>query len=778
MPLTSLTEPRFANVRSLASMGAIALVITALPTLGFAQSPATPAPRESVEVRSDASVVVVTGEEIDQRQWRTLVEVLENQPGIHVRQQGGVGQWTQLFFRGQRAGRVLVRLDGIEISDPLDDDPGAVVPELLMVDIDRIELRRGPDSVLFGSDAVGGVIDIYTRRGSGAMTPEARFEGGSFGTTLGTLGVSGGGSLASYQLSFSNLNTKGVSARRRDLGGRERDDYKNDTLQARLDLEPSEALSLSLSGRFVHSQLDIDAFGIANPDLLGLDPDILDENDARQLFLRASGELRLFDDRWIQRFSAGYTGHDRAGGPGSSVTQVSGFLNGGFRSFSSSDSDSTRLKLAWENEIRWAPEHTLRLGAETERESIDQSSVTATSFSTSTSPLALLGLNGTGVNGTSVIGGAGTGLTGTGVVTTPAPSALSFATGAVAASPISFSTSTSTSRSSLHGSARNYAVYAQEEFQFERLAGAVGVRLQDQDDFGSRLGYRAALSYLVPATGVRLFASIGTGSRDPSLVNASRATFTSVSDTGGFVGGAPLLSSVSFAPSPLVLTNTLLPPPPSEPEVIRGIEVGLAAPLPSTFGSLRVVYFRSRTRGISDQSFGVAGVNGQLFPVRTGSIQARAQGVEASARLELSSSLQLGLDYTYTSSEVRHTASPIIVTALRDARTGTIILGRTSGEDELGIPKHLLAASLVYTPTSALELVFGARYVGEREDAVGFGARSLGGFTTFDLALGYRLRDNLKLFGRVENLFDKDFHDPFEANGPERAGYVGVELAY
>src|SRR5262245_2998548 len=272
---------------------------------------------------------VIEREEIERRQWRTLVDVLKAQPGVHVSQLGGPGQDALLFFRGNTPGGVLLRVDGIDVSNPAAMpspfvvDPGGrsagqIVPDLLTENIERIEIRRGPQSATAGSDAIGGVIDVETRRGAGDASPWASFEAGGFGTTRQSAGISGSADRVAYSFAYANARTRGIAGTPSDFGGHERDANRNDTLSGRLDVTLSEALALELSGRWIDEETQLDPLLLAPigiefnpPGIIGRGLDRrADRGERRRLFLGAGAELSLLDERWIQRLDVRVGDHE------------------------------------------------------------------------------------------------------------------------------------------------------------------------------------------------------------------------------------------------------------------------------------------------------------------------------------------------------------------------------------------------------------------------------------------------------------------------------------
>ena len=162
--------------------------------------------------KTGSSVTVITREEIENKAAKSIVDVLRPVEGLFVSERGGMGGNVSITLRGAKPSQTLVLIDGVRIGDPAsiagDFDFGAYSPS----DIERIEILRGPQSALYGSDAMGGVINIVTRKGVGKPKFSATVEGGSYGTTLGRAAVSGSQDAFSYAFSLNGIKTDGFSS--------------------------------------------------------------------------------------------------------------------------------------------------------------------------------------------------------------------------------------------------------------------------------------------------------------------------------------------------------------------------------------------------------------------------------------------------------------------------------------------------------------------------------------------------------------------------------------
>ena len=170
------------------------------------------ATRSPVSVsRSGSAVTVIDAAEIERSSARGLTDVLRSVPGLEISENGGVGSAAYAKLRGSGSGQTLILVDGVRAGDPTGVDGALDLGALAVTDIERIEVLRGPQSALYGSDAMGGVINIITRKGSAAPRRSASIEGGSYGTLHGRGAVSGSTDRTSYAFSIDALHTDGFA---------------------------------------------------------------------------------------------------------------------------------------------------------------------------------------------------------------------------------------------------------------------------------------------------------------------------------------------------------------------------------------------------------------------------------------------------------------------------------------------------------------------------------------------------------------------------------------
>lgn len=260
--------------------------------------------------QTPAATTVFNRDDIERLQVRSVAELLERVPGVSVVRTGGAGSLTSLFVRGTASTQTLVLVDGQRIAAA---SSGTNSLEFLSPDqIERIEVVRGPRSALYGSDAIGGVVQIFTRQGNGqGLSPQVRFGAGSNGTFERSLGLSGGNGQTRFNLGAALDETQGIDATRDSFGANGDDDaYRN------------QSLSLSLAHRF-HDRLEVgvsalDQRGeIEYDDLFG--PSLPTSNF--QLSAASGFVDAALSERWRSRLEVGHsedkrdTANDLTGAP-------------------------------------------------------------------------------------------------------------------------------------------------------------------------------------------------------------------------------------------------------------------------------------------------------------------------------------------------------------------------------------------------------------------------------------------------------------------------------
>jgi len=206
------------------------------------------------------SISVLTAEEIDLRQQRTVFEALSAVPGVQVIRSGSFGALASVSLRGLPSGQTLVVVDGVVLNDPSSFGNSFNFANLDTADIARIEVLRGAQSTLYGSDAIGGVINIITKDGRDGFGGDVFAEGGSFSTVRGGASLYGGNDTASGRISVGGITTRGFSAADEANGATEDDGFDNLTISSKARLAPMENLIFDGVVRYQDSTSEFDGF--------------------------------------------------------------------------------------------------------------------------------------------------------------------------------------------------------------------------------------------------------------------------------------------------------------------------------------------------------------------------------------------------------------------------------------------------------------------------------------------------------------------------------------
>lgn len=338
---------------------------------------ATKTKTPSVEIAS--SISVIDSAEIAESNKTNLLDLLKDQYGLIVSQSGGPGQLTQLYIRGANSDQVLVEINGVKMNMP--DDPGnsfdfSLIP---LDNIERVEILRGPQSTLYGSDATAGVINIITKKGSDKPGYFATLEGGSMDTYKGLLGANGKEGSADYSLTLSKTKSEGIPAADQEFGNTVRDGYQDYNLSSNL-------------GWAVNNDVDLNFFAVFNTGQVGLaqhggplgdDPTYFGNHEQGEY--RAEANIDPFHGTWQQvvgfsfmRDLRRYSYDSTVNNPASSTS----FYSGDF------------YQLDWQNNLILIPANALTFGLEASRQSSSSDySYISTLYGNDNSNLPLVDLN-------------------------------------------------------------------------------------------------------------------------------------------------------------------------------------------------------------------------------------------------------------------------------------------------------------------------------------------------------------------------------------------------
>lgn len=207
------------------------------------------------------SITIIDSADISNRNKINVFELLKTEYGVSYTTQGPQGTLANISIRGGDVGNTVVMIDGIKMN--LTSDPANVYDfaSLTIEIIDRIEILRGPQSMLYGSDALSGVVNILTKKGNGKPHVNLVAEGGSYNTFKGALGVSGSSNAFNYNLSFGRTQSEGFSAASEKYGNTEKDGYEGNNFISRIGYDFNDDTFLNLFVRFTKSNADYDQSG-------------------------------------------------------------------------------------------------------------------------------------------------------------------------------------------------------------------------------------------------------------------------------------------------------------------------------------------------------------------------------------------------------------------------------------------------------------------------------------------------------------------------------------
>jgi len=623
-----------------------------------------------------SSVTVIDDQDLQDRQTRILSDVLRDVPGVEVNRTGGVGGLTSVRIRGSENNHVLVFVDGIKVDDPYSSS-GFDFSTLLNDEASRVEVLRGQQSSLYGSDAIGGVISYTTLSGREAPGITLRAEGGSMGTySLGGRAAGVVDDTLDYSFSSSYYHTDGykvVEDGTRDTG--------DTSLGAtgKVNWTPAANVKLTAVGRYSSTDADITDFGFsANPPVLDGYPvnTAIDLAGYREITRGWYGLLgatwSLFDDAWTN--SADMTIAD---------TNSKGII-GDTLSFGD---HGRRYRASFDSTVRFGSDRVknrFTMAVDAQREDFAN--------------------------------------------TTPQDPDFPFDRG--------------THRLDTLGFVTEYDVTVDD-----RLSLGASARIDDYNLFRGDATYRATASYLFD-TGTHVHAAYGTGVKTPTS-----------GDLFGFSDGR-------YQGNPNLV-----------PEKSKGWEAGVEQSFLDKKAKIGATYFHSRLLNEIDVA-GTQDAQGNFVQTAFNNpVRSLQRGVETYLQVGIGE-WRLDASYTYL-----HAPQSISALALSSAAGG--------GLDQLPVPivtqavrraKNIASLNITYAPKSLpLATTLTVRYNGRQEDYAfnAFFNRVLldeKAFTLVNLNAAYDLNAHVQLFGRVENLLDRNYQEVFSYQTPGRAAYGGVRL--
>lgn len=316
-----------------------------------------------------SSVTVFTQADIERTQRRTIPDLLNLVPGVHVVQNGTVGTQTSVFMRGSNSNHVKVLIDGVDIGDPSNPNGAVDFGFLTTADVERVEVLRGPQSGLYGANAIGGVISITTKKGSGPAKATGFIEGGSFKTFNQAAGLSGSHERFNYAFNASHLHKAAMPTTPGYMvppGGRAFDNYyDNQTYSSRLGYDLSDQVTFNTYTRYTDGLLRYTNDDPAT--FPGLTYSAQSTARSKIFSGRIESVVKLFDDRFVNTVGANIANTDRTNvDPGSAMTTFKG----------------RRDQYDWRGKFIVMPGQTVVAGVERQHESATTADVNASTGNT------------------------------------------------------------------------------------------------------------------------------------------------------------------------------------------------------------------------------------------------------------------------------------------------------------------------------------------------------------------------------------------------------------
>jgi vitamin B12 transporter len=335
------------------------------------------------------SVTVLTDAQIKESQSVDLTALLATTPGVTFSRDGGPGTQTSFNIRGADSDHTMILIDGVVMTDPSTTGGNIDFGNLLVGDISRIEILRGAQSTLYGSQAIGGVINIETTQPTSGLGASLQGEKGSLDSNLVQAAIGGKFDKLSFRLAGTYYATDSVSTFDRQYGGLGDDPYHNTVLSGRATYDFTPDLQLDVRGYYTNSSVDYDGF--PPPDfVLG---NQLNYQTTRQYFGYSGLNFNFLDGDWKNKLYVDYTFTDRADYLPTNTTPIQ-----------NDHYSSTDLRVDYQGNVTIAPGYSAVFGLQQEKYLMDSTPFAPAEANTGDNS-AYLQLQGEVVNGLTLTAG-------------------------------------------------------------------------------------------------------------------------------------------------------------------------------------------------------------------------------------------------------------------------------------------------------------------------------------------------------------------------------------
>ena len=279
-----------------------------------------------------------------------IKDLIVDSPGVDIVQSGSFGEPVSVFTRGTNSGQTQIMIDGVRVYDPIATNGAFDLAHLTLDNLGRIEMVNGPQSVLYGSDAMGGVMNIITKKGSGNPKVSFLSSGGTYGSYREAFESSGKINDFSYSFGVSRFDTQGISKLKKFSGN---DPYGNTSVSVRTDYDLNAQNTVGLIGRFTDAKFHYDSEfkSSHDPDLIGKE---------KQIFLSNYIESQL-NDYWKQKLQLSYMGNFRRDADDKDPQNPDDYLRDWY--------NGENYQLDWQHTIKAAKFDSIVAGFDYQRES-------------------------------------------------------------------------------------------------------------------------------------------------------------------------------------------------------------------------------------------------------------------------------------------------------------------------------------------------------------------------------------------------------------------------
>lgn len=309
-----------------------------------------------------SSISVITAENIETLGFDFVVDAVASAPGVTVNQNGSFGGQSSVRIRGAASEQTLVLIDGVTVNDPSSPGGGLDFSRLDTDSIEKIEILKGPQSTLWGSDAIGGVVSIITKRPEQGFGANAFAEYGSFNTIRGGASVNGGSAKGDFRLAVSAIDTDGISKADEINGNTEEDGYKSYTVSGRGGINLPIDGRIDVTARYTDATTEFDSFVFGNQGNVG-DGDEMTES--KEFAGHISLTVPTFEGRLENHLLLGYSDIDRQN------------FSDGEPSFGAK---GDRMTARYQGTLNINSNNTLAFGAEHEESSADDAETSINSL--------------------------------------------------------------------------------------------------------------------------------------------------------------------------------------------------------------------------------------------------------------------------------------------------------------------------------------------------------------------------------------------------------------